>query len=270
MKSWFGLADFFKMLIGDEQAILKIYSSKHLVSFGAAMVVTAGVARLAWLEVPVRELPYHLATPFLASIISASILYFFIGRALKRRGDQSTQIPYFSYLGIYWLTAPLAWFYALPVEHYFDESKAMIANLLLLLLVATWRVAFIMRVLNTLGGWSGWQAFLIVFRGLLFIMLPISLWGGMLMAIVVGMAGNPSPGTDDYIYVMIARFFFFATPVLLIVTHIAYRRNIQKEEENRSEAHWDGGFTDVLPSPLLLLVGVAATVVFVASVTWQY
>ena len=65
---------------------------------------------------------------------------------------------YRSFLGLYWMTALLAWFYAIPVERVFAEEGAMRANLWLLGFVATWRVLLITRVISVIFSVRFWTA----------------------------------------------------------------------------------------------------------------
>ncbi len=61
------------------------------------------------------------------------------------------------FLGLYWMTAPLAWLYAIPVERYVSAGDAVNWNLRFLALVSVWRVLLITRVLAVLTGATGKQ-----------------------------------------------------------------------------------------------------------------
>jgi hypothetical protein len=63
-----------------------------------------------------------------------------------RSQNPSSRRRYQAFLGLYWLTAPMAWLYAIPVERFFDASGSVRANLLLLGVVSVWRVLLMMRV----------------------------------------------------------------------------------------------------------------------------
>src|SRR5690606_14448526 len=63
---------------------------------------------------------------------------------------------------LYWMTALLAWLYALPVENFLDSADAVRVNLSLLALVSLWRVLLITRATVVLLGASFWAAFFLV------------------------------------------------------------------------------------------------------------
>jgi hypothetical protein len=69
---------------------------------------------------------------------------------------------YRSFLGLYWLTAPLAWLYAIPVERFLSVGNAVAVNLWLLGIVSFWRVALMSRVLSVVFGWKLWAAGFVV------------------------------------------------------------------------------------------------------------
>ncbi len=229
------LKDYGLFLVGQKEAIRKVCSAKQLLEIGGFMVVSAGIARTAWLEVTAGGFLFNLFTPFLASIVSASILYAFIVSASRRRwgNGSSRTIPFRSYLGIYWLTAPLAWFYGFPAEPLWGAKGAFTANMVLLLIVALWRVALIMRILSVMGGWSGWQSFLIIFRGLLVILLPLSLWGGLVVVVFVGMAGNPQLATDGFDAMMVMTIASIMVPVTLIAVWLLYFKYIRPDAPDK-------------------------------------
>jgi len=55
---------------------------------------------------------------------------------------------YRGFLGLFWMTAPLAWFYAIPVERWCDSYRSAQLNLALLGVVSIWRVALLARILH--------------------------------------------------------------------------------------------------------------------------
>ena len=72
---------------------------------------------------------------------------------------------YREFLGLYWLTAPLAWLYAVPVERFAGAADAVRANLWLLGIVSVWRIALMTRVVSVVYARSTLAAF---FRVMLF------------------------------------------------------------------------------------------------------
>jgi hypothetical protein len=87
---------------------------------------------------------------------------------------------YWSFLGLYWMTAPLAWVYAIPVEHFLTEADATRANLWLLGIVSLWRVLLITRVASVL--WSVWH---------IAAFLPVMLFANSVLLLLVWMMPKP-------------------------------------------------------------------------------
>lgn len=53
-------------------------------------------------------------------------------------------------MGLFWMTAPIAWLYAIPVERIFDSYRAAVANLILLGIVSVWRIWLMSRTMAVL------------------------------------------------------------------------------------------------------------------------
>ncbi|MFM7555039.1 MAG: hypothetical protein ACKPAH_07045, partial [Verrucomicrobiota bacterium] len=70
-----------------------------------------------------------------------------------------------SFMGLFWLTAPIAWLYALPVERFLDPLSATRANLALFGVVALWRVLLMARVIQVIQGAS-------FIAGLVWVLVP--------------------------------------------------------------------------------------------------
>jgi hypothetical protein len=64
---------------------------------------------------------------------------------------------------LYWLTAPLAWCYAIPVERFLTSYDSIVANLCLLLLVSVWRVCLIIKIINVIFNTTTLKATFAVF-----------------------------------------------------------------------------------------------------------
>ena len=143
-------------LIGNRQAILDIAANRHALWIGALFVLSAAFARDYDGEDLLHE-PWHLLIPFAASIV-ASLLLFIVacGRLYLRKTDRP---PFFSayrsFLALFWMTAPLAWAYAVPYERFLSPVDAVHANLATLAVVALWRVLLMVRVVNVLTALEG-------------------------------------------------------------------------------------------------------------------
>lgn len=71
-------------------------------------------------------------------------------------------VSYRVFLGLFWMTAPMAWLYAIPYERFLSPIDAVNVNLWTLALVAAWRVALMTRVIAVLYGVRAVAAFFIV------------------------------------------------------------------------------------------------------------
>jgi len=147
--------------LGSRRAILQIAASPSAVWLGLLLVLTAGIAREYDGEDLLSE-PWQLLIPLVASFATATLLFsglWLISASTYRRLPPIVR-PYLAFLSLYWLTAPMAWLYAIPVERFLDERSAAQANLVLLGVVSVWRVALITRVVVVLFGVRAYMAWL--------------------------------------------------------------------------------------------------------------
>lgn len=202
-----GIRTVFLYLVGYRRAILTLAASPWTFPVGLCFVLSAALAREYDGKDLMRE-PWHLLIPAGASIAASFLLVSFIwfgnviwrgltsyedvwsaygeanakavasALATKRPGFMSA---YISLLGLFWMTAPLAWLYAVPYERFLDSLGATNANLWTLGVVAVWRVVLMMRVLVVLMGFNPLAASLVVLAfadvvalfGLLFFPVPL-------------------------------------------------------------------------------------------------
>lgn len=167
----FRLVDVPGFLVGRRDSIQRLIHAPWTLGLGAALVATAALAReydaVSWLHQP-----QDLLGPFAASLILCAILFVFIrvclafGKRLPKR-DMHSDTDSFVYwrdflvvLSGYWMTAPLAWLYAFPVEIVADEETALRFNLTMLSTVSIWRVALFARFLSIRYAVSAWVTLL--------------------------------------------------------------------------------------------------------------
>lgn len=157
-----------RYLIGDRQAILEVAANRRAVWIGFLFVLSAGFAREYDGEDLLHE-PWYLFFPLIASLITSFVLFLCSDNAPAEllSDNPPAYVPawiprYGSFLGLYWLTAPLAWLYAVPYERLLSDVEAMRANLITLGVVAVWRVALMIRVVSVLWGYRWWAALFIV------------------------------------------------------------------------------------------------------------
>jgi len=146
------LFDCVKFLFGDRGAIERVAACRSTIWVGLVFVLMASLAREYDQEDLVHE-PWLLLLSPLASLAVASLLFAFV-RGIGG-GDQQTMpiaAAWRRFVGLFWMTGPLAWVYAIPYEQFLEAQDAVAANLWSLGLVATWRVVLIIRVIAVLHG----------------------------------------------------------------------------------------------------------------------
>lgn len=147
----------------DRDAILAIAADASAPITGALLVLSAAIARNHARHDLLAQ-PWRLLTPFAASLVTAAILFFFLQFRLWMHAAPLPPIGLaaWSFLGLYWATAPLAWLYGLPFEWLFGIERAARARLWVLGVVSAWRIALITRVLAILLDDNWWSALAIV------------------------------------------------------------------------------------------------------------
>ncbi|MFI4881687.1 MAG: hypothetical protein ACIAQU_03780, partial [Phycisphaerales bacterium JB064] len=145
-------------LMGQRQAILDVARSPLSVVIGMLFVLSAGLAREYDGEYLVLE-PWHALRPLGASLASGTLLFLLVHGAAIIRGDSAgaAERPpllaaYRSWMGLFWMTAPMAWLYAIPYERWMSPEVAISCNLWTLAFVAAWRVVLMTRVITVIYG----------------------------------------------------------------------------------------------------------------------
>jgi hypothetical protein len=147
------IQNLFLFLIGHRQAILDLAADRRAVWVALLFVLSAGLAREYDGEDLLSE-PWHLVIPLGASLGAATVLFLVACGTvfLRKEGRPPLLDAYRSFLTLFWMTAPLAWLYAIPYERFLEPGDATRANLWTLALVAAWRVALMTRVVSVLTG----------------------------------------------------------------------------------------------------------------------
>jgi len=143
----FTLLTLARFFCGDWRAILIIANSPAALLLGFLFVISAGFAREYDGEYLLAE-PWHIFIPLGASLATSFILYSMLYGVGYLSGLKAAPFlsGYRRFLILFWMTAPLAWLYAIPWERFCSAGDAMRFNLYLLALVAVYRVLLITRV----------------------------------------------------------------------------------------------------------------------------
>lgn len=154
-------------LVGSRHAILEVATSRWSFFVGSIFVLSAGFAREYDGEDLVHE-PWHALRPLGASLATGTLLFLVVHlAALLKRGRGEGTPPsltkaWVSFMGLFWLTAPMAWLYAIPYERFLNPVDAIRVNLWTLAIVATWRVILMTRVVSIVYGFNYVASFFLV------------------------------------------------------------------------------------------------------------
>jgi hypothetical protein len=176
-------------LAGHRESIRQVATHKHSIWIGALFVLSAALAREYDGEYLLAD-PQYLLIPFAASLVASFFLFNIVYAITNRKSKLSAGYLacWRSFLGLFWMTAPLAWLYAIPVERFMDALGATKANAAFLGIVALWRVVLMARIISVVFGMRGWFAFCVsgmfglslVFGALFFTPIPlIQIMGGI-------------------------------------------------------------------------------------------
>lgn len=118
---------------------------------GLLFVLSAGFAREYDAESLLHE-PWYVLIPIPASLATSFILYGLLYTAANAKGAEGRGFweLYPTFLTLYWMTAPLAWLYAIPVERFMPAFDAAAYNYAFLGIVSLCRVALITRASSIL------------------------------------------------------------------------------------------------------------------------
>lgn len=145
------IADIFLFLAGNAGAIRRIAGSWWSLLVAALLVLTGGIAR-NYDHLDLLRNPEWVYGPFVASLITSLLVFGVVYPLLGLRKVTPRGTGYFSFLCIYWMTAPCAWLYAIPVESFTDLVTATKWNIGFLAVVSIWRVFLVTRSLLVLTG----------------------------------------------------------------------------------------------------------------------
>src|SRR5690606_29398394 len=125
-------------LLGRGTAIRELAENRATIWVGIILVLLTSIIR-NYDQTFILEKPFFwLFGALLFSLVSGTWLYLIVytGFVRSAAADADGVKPEFwgrwrTFMGLFWMTAPVAWLYAIPVERFFDSLTAAKANLLL-------------------------------------------------------------------------------------------------------------------------------------------
>jgi len=232
------VATLFRYLIGDRRAILAIAGDDRFLVIGLMFVVSAGFAR-EYDGTDLLSNPIVVFRPLVASFLAAGFFQFVMRAAgvfgkpqpsvqqsplvapAAPRTRPAAVVGFGSTLALFWMTAPLAWIYAIPIERFTDPLGATQANLTALGIVATWRVLLMARALSVLTGYGFFASLTLVLAFAEAVVLSIGVPAGLLHAVGRGMAGIRFQSGSDRLVARLVTITLMSgcatAPVLLIL-----------------------------------------------------
>jgi hypothetical protein len=217
-----------KYLLGQRAAILEVARWRGSLWAGVALVLLTGIAR-NYDQTFITETPVlWLFGPLLFSFVSGSWLYFVLYGCFARLGmekDDGTKPAFWSgwrsFMGLFWLTAPIAWLYAIPVERFSDSLTAAKLNLTLLAVVSLWRVLLMARVMQVITSAPLVMTLVwVLVAASVEIFLVYIFGGGVARGIMASMGGMRNSPEEEILFSALGAVSFVAfwtLPVSLIV-----------------------------------------------------
>lgn len=183
---------------GDAAAIRTVAQNSAALPFAIGLVLLTAVAR-NYDQNFILETPLWLFGSLLFSFFSGSFLFAVLYDGfIKRHFDEDLRPlrgqQWRSFMGLFWMTAPVAWLYAIPVERFFDSYAAAQANITLLAIVSAWRVLLMSRVVSVVnevrfGRAFAWVLFAAAIEVIVVVFLGGLFGGGFSKKILAGMSG---------------------------------------------------------------------------------
>ena len=149
-----------RFVFGNAGAIREVARSQAALWTGIVLVLLTGIAR-NYDQTFFLESPMWLIGPLAFSFFSGSFLYWILIRGFAKRHfpeENRNEKQWTTFMALFWMTAPVAWLYAIPVERFLDAYRAAQANIALLAIVSLWRVLLLGRILSVLFAVQFWRA----------------------------------------------------------------------------------------------------------------
>ena len=222
-----------KYLFGQAEAIRRVAGSRAALWTGLVLVLLTSIAR-NYDQTLIAEKPFlWFFGSLLFSFVSATWMYLVVYKTFARRSSSSLgdlkiseSGAWPSFLGLFWMTAPIAWIYAIPVERFLDSVSATHANVALLGIVSLWRVLLMARVLQV----TTRAPFLMALSWVLFaasveVVVLVFFGGTFAKGIMRGMGGMRNSPEEEMLMHAMSKAFgvaFLLAPVAFVVS-LAWR-----------------------------------------------
>ena len=221
------VSDWLKYLFGHRTAILEVAKWRGGIWASVMLVVLTGIAR-NYDQTFITEKPLMwLFGSLLFSFVSGGWLYIVLyGFSTRGMADADGRKPPFwsrwrTFMGLFWMTAPIAWLYAIPVERYFDSLTAAKLNITLLAVVSLWRVLLMARVMQVITTARFTMALVwVLFAAALEVCVVFFLGDGFARRIMASMGGMRNSPEEEILYTAMSNTFSIAlwtVPIALIV-----------------------------------------------------
>lgn len=140
------------LFAGNADAIRAIAADRRSPWAALLFVLAAGFAREYDVRYLQAEWP-HLLLPLGASLAISLVLFALLRSCMSVSPEYPGAVrAWWSFLGLFWSTAPIALLYAIPYERFLSDEAATSANLWTLAVVSGWRVLLMIRVARVLFG----------------------------------------------------------------------------------------------------------------------
>jgi hypothetical protein len=135
--------------VGNRAAIERVASSPATFLTGLLLVLITGIPR-NYDQLYFMETWRWLYGPLAFSLVSGALIFIMVMESPLDPPEECSS--WLGFMGLFWMTAPMAWVYAIPVERVLSSKQAVVANLCLLGLVSIARVWLLSRVLSVVRG----------------------------------------------------------------------------------------------------------------------
>lgn len=222
--------DVLRFQFGNEEAIWTAVHSRMTFWTGMVLVLITAIPR-NYDQLFIGENPWRwIFGPLGFSLISGTWTFLVVyatgaSNGIRRAGNKRESVgeEWLSFMGLFWMTAPIAWLYAIPVERFLpDPAAAAEANVWLLAIVATWRVLLLSRVLQVVCSWGFGQVLSWVLVAASVEVFAVGMIGGAFgKALMAGMAGMRMSPAEGVISGAFATAMFLSVPVFLVSALVA-------------------------------------------------